>query len=145
MKYQFLHLIIAHQCFSSQIRTNSNEHSMFDRFQCGKCRKLRNALKFPFSVVIIFPYNEALSPTRWQYQSQVYVVCIITTKKICKEKNTLAFNWERCCNLVLCLWLIPFHWVFLLSQTGTGVMTDKKSSTIIIIIIKPKTNQFIHK
>ncbi len=37
------------------------------------------------------------------------LLCFITTKKICKEKNTLAFNRDRCCPLVLCLRLIPFH------------------------------------
>jgi hypothetical protein len=37
-------------------------------------------------------------------------LCFITTKKNCKEKNTLAFNRDRCCHLVLCLRLIPFHW-----------------------------------
>jgi hypothetical protein len=30
-------------------------------------------------------------------------------KNFCKEKNTLAFNRDRCCHLVLCLRLIPFH------------------------------------
>jgi hypothetical protein len=33
----------------------------------------------------------------------------ITTKFFCKEKNALAFNRDRCCHLVLCLRLIPFH------------------------------------
>ncbi len=37
------------------------------------------------------------------------LVCFIKTKKICKEKNALAFNRDRCCHLVLCLRLIPFH------------------------------------
>ncbi len=37
------------------------------------------------------------------------LLCFITTKKICKEQNTLAFNRDRCCHLVLCLRLIPFH------------------------------------
>jgi hypothetical protein len=27
------------------------------------------------------------------------------------EKNTLAFNWDTCCRLVLCLQLIAFHWL----------------------------------
>ncbi len=35
--------------------------------------------------------------------------CFITTKCFCKEKNALAFNRDRCCHLVLCLQLIPFH------------------------------------
>ncbi len=39
------------------------------------------------------------------------LLCFITAKKICKEKNTLAFNWDRCCHIVLCLRLIPFHYV----------------------------------
>ncbi len=38
------------------------------------------------------------------------LLCFITTKKNCKEKNALAFNQEGCCHLVLCLWLIPFHY-----------------------------------
>jgi hypothetical protein len=37
------------------------------------------------------------------------LLCFITSKKICKEKNALAFNQDRCCHLVLCLQLIPFH------------------------------------
>ena len=27
-----------------------------------------------------------------------------------KEKNALAFNLDRCCQLVLCLWFITFHY-----------------------------------
>ncbi len=42
--------------------------------------------------------------------SPVYkLLCFITTKKICKEKNALAFTRDRCCHLVICLRLIPFH------------------------------------
>jgi hypothetical protein len=37
------------------------------------------------------------------------LLCFITTKKFCQEKNALAFNRDRCCHLVLCLQLIPFH------------------------------------
>jgi len=37
------------------------------------------------------------------------LLCFITTKKICKEKNALAFNRDRCCFLVLSLQLIPSH------------------------------------
>jgi len=37
--------------------------------------------------------------------------CFITTKFLCKEKNALAFNRDRCCHLALCLQLIPFHCV----------------------------------
>jgi hypothetical protein len=38
------------------------------------------------------------------------LLCFITAKYIlCKEKNALAFNWDRCCYLAFCLQLIPFH------------------------------------
>jgi hypothetical protein len=37
------------------------------------------------------------------------LLCFITTKFFCEEKNVLAFNRDRCCHLVLCLQLIPFH------------------------------------
>ncbi len=37
------------------------------------------------------------------------LLCFITTKFFCKDKNALAFNRDRCCHLVLCLRLIPFH------------------------------------
>ncbi len=40
------------------------------------------------------------------------LLCFITTKKFCKEKNALAFNQDRCCHLALCLRLIPFHWLY---------------------------------
>ncbi len=48
------------------------------------------------------------------------LVCFITTKKFCKEKNALAFNRDRCCQLVLCLWLIPFHFTTLFSAQLTN-------------------------
>ncbi len=25
-------------------------------------------------------------------------------------QNALALNWDTCCHLVFCLWLLPFHW-----------------------------------
>jgi hypothetical protein len=37
------------------------------------------------------------------------LLCFVTIKFFCKEKNALAFNRDRCCHLVLCLRLIPFH------------------------------------
>jgi hypothetical protein len=33
----------------------------------------------------------------------------LTTISFDKEKKALAFNQDRCCHLVLCLWLILFH------------------------------------
>jgi hypothetical protein len=70
------------------------------------------------------------------------LLCFITSKKFfCKEKNALAFNRDRCCHLVICLQLIPFHWVFLLTASQLtnspaaltfNRVTDKKSSSILI-------------
>jgi hypothetical protein len=34
----------------------------------------------------------------------------LTKKLFCKAKKALAFNWDRCDHLVLCLQLILFHW-----------------------------------
>jgi hypothetical protein len=28
-------------------------------------------------------------------------------------QNALAFNWDMCCHLALCLWLLPFHCTFI--------------------------------
>ncbi len=47
---------------------------------------------------------------QWGSVTQYKLLCFITTKIFFgKEKNTLAFNRDRCCHLVLCLQLIPFH------------------------------------
>ncbi len=35
--------------------------------------------------------------------------CFITINFFSEEKNALAFNRDRCCHLVLCSQLIPFH------------------------------------
>jgi hypothetical protein len=37
------------------------------------------------------------------------LLCFITNNFFCKEKNSPAFNRDRCCHLVLCLPLIPLH------------------------------------
>jgi hypothetical protein len=38
------------------------------------------------------------------------LLCFLTPdKKISKRKALLAFNWDRCCHLELCLGLILFH------------------------------------
>ncbi len=34
----------------------------------------------------------------------------------CQIKNALAFNRDTCCHLVLCLRLLPFHWLSLLTK-----------------------------
>jgi hypothetical protein len=51
--------------------------------------------------------NQALSPTRRQYQSLVLAVVFLTN--INYFTNAPAFNWDTCCHLELCLQLIAFH------------------------------------
>ncbi len=64
----------------------------------------------------LYPKVKCSSPTRLCHppdgstSPKHKLLCFITAKKFCKEKNALAFNWDRCCHLVLCLRLIPFHY-----------------------------------
>ncbi len=37
------------------------------------------------------------------------LLCFLTSNKKISKKMALAFNRDRCCHLVLCLWLILFH------------------------------------
>jgi hypothetical protein len=37
------------------------------------------------------------------------MLCFITPNKKISKRKALAFNWDRCCHLVLCLWLTLFH------------------------------------
>jgi hypothetical protein len=66
------------------------------------------------------------------------LLCFITAKKFCKEKNALALNRDRCCHLVLCLWLIPFHCcyvcVFCKSIFNKELNLNKATHFIIVLI-----------
>jgi hypothetical protein len=62
------------------------------------------------------------------------LLCFITTKKICKEKNTLAFNRDRCCHLVLCLQLIPFHYCVIINYSLLVKNTFHNHATFCLII-----------
>ncbi len=61
--------------------------------------------------MLIFPSNamRLCHPPDGITNPKYKLQCFITTKFFCKEKNALAFNWDRCCHLALCLQLIPFH------------------------------------
>jgi hypothetical protein len=37
------------------------------------------------------------------------LLCFLTPNKKISKRKALAFNWDRCCHLALCLWLILFH------------------------------------
>ncbi len=37
------------------------------------------------------------------------LLCFLTPNKKISNKKALAFNRDRCCHLVVCLWLILFH------------------------------------
>ncbi len=57
------------------------------------------------------------------------LLCFLTPNKKISKRKALAFNRDRCCHLVLCLWLILFH-------IGTGKIIflsfeSNKSSTLL--------------
>jgi len=41
------------------------------------------------------------------------LMCFLTINKKISKRNALAFNWDRCCHLALCLRLIVFHYKLL--------------------------------
>ncbi len=49
----------------------------------------------------------------------------------CKEKKVLDLNWDRCCHLALCLWLILFHWIISLDGITNPKYKLLRSSTTI--------------
>ncbi len=51
------------------------------------------------------------------------LLCFLTTKFLCKEKKALAFNQDRCCHLVLCLWLILFHYLSIIFTFASIIIT----------------------
>jgi hypothetical protein len=51
------------------------------------------------------------------------LLCFLTTKFLCKEKKALAFNQDRCCHLVLCLWLIVFHYLSIIFTFASIIIT----------------------
>ncbi len=61
--------------------------------------------------------NRALSPTRWCYQSTVYIAAFLNNYIFYKEKKALAFNRDRLCHVALCLRLILFHYSKLFVKT----------------------------
>jgi hypothetical protein len=72
-------------------------------------KRVLSLMKMSFTMRLCHPPDGSTSP---KYK----LLYFITTKIFCKEKNTLAFNRDRCCHLVLCLQLIPFHYNILFSQ-----------------------------
>ncbi len=67
--------------------------------------------KEEFTLSEIHPPMRLCHPPDGSTSPKYKLLCFIRTKNIWKEKNALAFNWDRCCHLVLCLWLIPFHFL----------------------------------
>ncbi len=60
---------------------------------------------------VVTPPMRLCHPPGGSTSPKYKLLCFITSKKKCKEKNALAFNRDRCCHLVLCLQLIPFHYL----------------------------------
>ncbi len=75
----------------------------------SKCLYSNNCLHFLKRAV---PSMRLCHPPDGSTSPKYKLLRYITTKFFCKEKNALAFNRDRCCHLVLCLRLIPFHSIY---------------------------------
>jgi hypothetical protein len=64
------------------------------------CTKLKNNS----TIGLYHPQDGVTNP---EYK----LLCFIQLTIFCKEKKALAFNWDSCYNLVLCLQLILFHYL----------------------------------
>jgi len=71
--------------------------------KCVSFKEKTNCTKLTKATRLCHPPDGSVSP---KYK----LLCFITIKKNCKEKNALALNRDRCCHLVLCLRLILFHY-----------------------------------
>jgi hypothetical protein len=56
----------------------------------------------PHSIGLYHPLDGVTNP-------RYTLLCFLTTNFFYKEKKALAFNWDRCCHLALCLRLIHLH------------------------------------
>ncbi len=59
---------------------------------------------------LVLPFNRAYHPLGGITNPRYKLSHFLATKKIYKEQ-ALAFNRDRCCHLVLCLWMILFQWL----------------------------------
>ncbi len=59
----------------------------------------------------------------------------------CKKKRALAFNWDRCCHLALCLWLI----LFLCMESQTSKKIDCLMARIACLVCLVSTVSGLHK
>ncbi len=73
------------------------------------------------------------------------LLCFIKTEKNCKEKNELAFNRDRCCHLVLCLRLIPFHYFITLPTKVCECFRLQSKVTTYAIKISFFSTEFVKK
>jgi hypothetical protein len=62
-----------------------------------------------FSTMSMQLSNQAMSSTSWWYQSYEYMVVFYNHNFFYQYQNALSFNWDMCCHLMLCFWLIIFH------------------------------------
>ncbi len=83
------------------------------------------ACSFPCKTIVKVNPMRLCHPPYGSTSPKYKLLCFITAKINCKEKNALAFNRDRCCHLVLCLRLIPFHWQQLQKRSPLGYLAWK--------------------
>ncbi len=105
--------------FSTNIRLELKSHKMIKKSY--KINQRLNILTtFPpnlmehFHVQMYSPILESDKIGRYRPLDGVTnpnykLLSFLTTKFFCRERKALAFNRDRCCHLMLCLWLILFH------------------------------------
>jgi hypothetical protein len=101
-----LYLIQSYKSFFTIIYTCS----LYYKHIRLSCRSLSNA-----TIGLYHPLDGITNP---KYK----LLILLTTKFFCKEKKALAFNWDGCCHLALCFWLIISH----LEHHSRGVIYDHR-------------------
>ncbi len=75
---------------------------------------VRKLAVLPISHSVSLPLCQlAFHPPDGSTSPKYKLLCFITTKIFLQREASLAFNRDRCCHLVLCLRLIPSHWLFI--------------------------------
>jgi hypothetical protein len=74
----------------------------FDKCNNFTCSSKKRAILKKRSMRLSHPPDGSTGP---KYK----LLCFIYHNLFYQIQNALAFNWDTCCHLALCLWLLPFH------------------------------------
>ena len=72
------------------------------------CEDTRNEVNIEFvkSLYSMGLYHPLDGDTNLKYK----LLCFLTPNKKNSMRKALTLNWDRCCHIALCLWLILFHY-----------------------------------